>query len=116
MDARSLLPEYAELWDALTINPNRRAEATAAANRILQNRARYEDVARQTGVPWFVTGLIHMMESDGDFDTHLHNGDPLTARTRNVPRGRPARGAPPYAWEESAVDALRLKRLDKITD
>ena len=87
-----------------------------AANRILQQRPRYEAVAQQTGVPWFVVGLIHMMEADGDFETHLHNGDPLTARTRRIPRGRPPGAAPPFTWEESAVDALRLKRFEKIGD
>lgn len=115
MDARSLLPEYADLWDRLSIHSDRRPHAIAAASRILQQRQRYEVVAQQTGVPWFVVGLIHIMEADGDFETHLHNGDPLTARTRRVPRGRPLGATPPFSWEESAVDALRLKRLDKIT-
>jgi len=115
MDARSLLPEYADLWDRLSIQSDRRPQAIAAASRILQQRQRYEVVAQQTGVPWFVVGLIHIMEADGDFETHLHNGDPLTARTRRVPRGRPSGATPPFSWEESAVDALRLKRLDKIT-
>ena len=116
MDVRSLLPEYADLWDGLSVRSDRRPQAVAAANRILQQRQRYETVARQTGVPWFVIGLIHTMEADGDFETHLHNGDPLTARTHHAPRGRPARGTPPFAWEESAIDALRMKRLDTITD
>ncbi|MEZ5850285.1 MAG: hypothetical protein R3D68_06495 [Hyphomicrobiaceae bacterium] len=116
MDYPSLLPEYADLWDRLTLHSNRRTQALAAANQILQHRQRYDDVARETGVPWFVIGLIHIMEADGDFDTHLHNGDPLTARTRYVPRGRPARGTPPFSWEESAVDALLLKRLDTVAE
>jgi len=116
MDDRSLLPEYADLWDGLSVHSDRRPQAVAAANRILQQRQRYETVAQATGVPWFVIGLIHTMEADGDFETHLHNGDPLTARTHHAPRGRPARGMPPFAWEESAIDALLTKRLDKITD
>jgi len=103
MDTRSLLPEYADLWDRLSIHSDRRPQAIVAANRILQQRPRYEAVAQQTGVPWFVVGLIHMMEADGDFDTHLHNGDPLTARTRRIPRGRPPGASPPFSWEESAV-------------
>jgi len=74
MDYPSLLPEYADLWDTLTLHSNRRTQALAAANRILQHRQRYDGVARETGVPWFVIGLIHIMEADGDFDTHLHNG------------------------------------------
>jgi lysozyme family protein len=116
MNYQSLSPEYASLWDSLEINSNRRTQVTAQANRILRNRQRYEEVATETGVPWFVIGIIHMMEGDCDFDTHLHNGDPLTARTRNVPRGRPTNGRPPFAWEDSAIDALLMKRLDTITD
>lgn len=116
MNYQSLSPEYASLWDSLEINSNRRTQVTAQANRILRNRTRYEEVATETGVPWFVIGIIHMMEGDCDFDTHLHNGDPLTARTRNVPRGRPTNGRPPFAWEDSAIDALLMKRLDTITD
>jgi len=38
------------------------------------------------------------------FKLHLHNGDPLTARTVNVPKGRPKTGQPPFAWGISAKD------------
>jgi lysozyme family protein len=39
----------------------------------------------------------------------LHNGDyPLTARTRQVPAGRPLKWLPPTDWESSALDAMRL--------
>ena len=60
---------------------------------------------------------------------HLHNGDPLTARTTHVPAGRPVanpRGEPeagprrsapnPYTWEESAADALCQKGLNAWAD
>jgi hypothetical protein len=49
-------------------------------------------------------------------DRHLHNGDPLTQRTRHVPAGRPADGNPPFTWQASAVDALRLRRVDRVAD
>ena len=52
-----------------------------------------------------------MLESGGNFATHLHNGDPLTARTVHVPRGRPKAGYPPFRWEESAADALAFDGL-----
>jgi lysozyme family protein len=71
--------------------------------------------------------LIHSLESGLSFSSHLHNGDPLTARTTHVPAGRPvanptanpkqAPGATnPYTWEESAADALRQKGLNTWTD
>jgi len=48
--------------------------------------------------------------------THLHNGDPLTARTVHVPAGRPVVGNPPFTWEQSAIDALQYQGLTKWTD
>jgi hypothetical protein len=56
------------------------------------------------------------MESSLDFRKHLHNGDPLTARTVHVPAGRPPDGEPPFTWEESAGDALRLRRIPRWDD
>ena len=78
------------------------------AARIVAAKARYELVSATTGVPWHVIGLMHFKEVGLRFDRHLHNGDPLTARTVQVPRGRPLNGQPPFAWEDSAVDALEF--------
>ena len=54
------------------------------------------------------------MESGQRFDRHLHNGDPLTARTKHYPPGRPKKGNPPFSWEESAIDALKLQKIHKV--
>lgn len=112
----SLKPEYAALWMGITIRPERASEVRATARRVLDGRSRYEHVTAQTGVPWFVVGIIHQMECGLSFGQHLHNGDPLTARTRQVPAGRPKVGEPPFTWEESAVDAIRYDGLDKVPD
>ena len=56
------------------------------------------------------------MESSLNFKRHLHNGDPLTARTVHVPSGRPRQGDPPFTWEQSAADALTLRNLGPRTD
>jgi hypothetical protein len=56
------------------------------------------------------------MEASLNFNKHLHNGDPLTNRTVQVPAGRPKKGNPPFAWEDSASDALSLKGLNSQTD
>jgi len=53
--------------------------------------------------------LVHGMEGGFNFNTHLHNGDPLTARTVRVPKGRPTTGEPPFDWRDSARDAMVLK-------
>jgi lysozyme family protein len=67
-------------------------------------------------VPWWWVAITHNLESGANFKGHLHNGDPLTARTRQVPAGRPLTGTPPFTWEESARDALQLKGLFTQTD
>ena len=67
-------------------------------------------------MPWWVVGILHSMECGLSFHQHLHNGDPLSARTVQVPAGRPKTGTPPFTWEASALDALRCDGLDQVTD
>lgn len=112
----ALRTEYATLWDSMVINDRLRETIERQAKRIIANRSRYEPVEAATGVPWFVIGIIHIMECGGSFSKHLHNGDPLTARTVLVPRGRPTTGKGPFTWEESAVDALRYDKLDRVKE
>lgn len=107
---------YANLFSTMIVNPDRRDDAGRIVDRIAKNRSRYEAVEAKTGVPWYWVAIVHNLESGLDFACHLHNGDTLTARTRHVPAGRPVSGYPPFTWEESAEDALRLKSLDKERD
>jgi len=100
-------------WRSAEVRPGKAHFVAAICATITRNRARYELVSRKTGVPWRVIASLHYMECGLSFREHLHNGDPLTARTRHVPAGRPRDGAPPFAWEASAVDALCLDRLDR---
>jgi lysozyme family protein len=60
-----------------------------------------------------VIGILNIAENRGRFDGHLHNGDPLTDRTVRMPRGRPKEGIPPFTWEQSAEDAIRLEKLSE---
>jgi lysozyme family protein len=101
-----LASEYINLWDTCTINPSYESDLDWAIQKIKEGRQLYEKVSVKTGVPWYVVAVIHSLESSTDFSAHLHNGDPLTARTKNVPQGRPLHGTPPFTWEDSAIDAL----------
>lgn len=93
------------------------AAVKAAARLVAAFRPRYEIVASRCGsVPWWLVGLIHVMESGGRFDRHLHNGDPLTSPTVQVPKGRPTPRGGPFTFEDSAVDALAMKRLDEVRE
>ena len=109
---------YAEMYKQAKIKPEKLAEVRWVAAKIQANKPRYEAVvlSLENGMPYWFVGIIHFMEGGGKFTRHLHNGDPLTAKTVNVPKGRPLKGNPPYSWEESAIDALTYMKYDKITD
>jgi lysozyme family protein len=112
----ALRTEYDNLFNSCNIRPERVSAVDAIVSKLLANRNRYEQVGENTGIPWFFTAVIHNMEASLSFTRHLHNGDPLTGRTFHVPKGRPAKGNPPFTWEESAVDALNLRKLGAQTD
>jgi len=114
MSQQGVLYNMRRLWESMTIPGAWYPTLEAAAKRIHQHRAVYEAVAKAVnpGMPWWFVGLIHMRESTFNFSRHLHNGDPLTARTVRVPAGHPKAGKPPFAWNESAIDALtRFRRV-----
>lgn len=83
----------------------RSTEINAQSAKIAANRSRYEAVAKVTGVPWDVIGVIHYREASGNFAGVLHNGEKIIGtgkKTKLVPKGR----GPFTSWEEAAVDAL----------
>lgn len=114
----ALRGEYEQLWGMMQIRPERLASIRIRAADILQphRRQRYETVQSHTEIPWIVIACLHSLEADLSFRGHLHNGDPLTARTVRVPAGRPRTSSPPFSWEDSAVDALERKRTSEISD
>ena len=107
---------YENLFKTCKVSSSRASSVDALVTKIAQGRPRLEAIGKKFGIPWHVLGLIQMMEGGGSFSKHLHNGDPLTARTVNVPKGRPAKGNPPFTWEQSAEDAIKLEKLDKQKD
>lgn len=110
------------------VDPAKLGEVNRIVARIRIHRKRYESVVKSFGtMPWWFVAVVHAMESGLSFRHHLHNGDPLTGRTRQVPAFRPKANPKanpnlppgprnPYTWEESAEDALTLKGLEKWTD
>lgn len=111
-----LRQDYQRLFSDCTIQAQHQAEVEKTVDTICTNKDRYQAVAAAIGIPWYFVSVIHAMEASLDFQKHLHNGDPLTARTVQVPKGRPIEGNPPFTWEESAIDALKMRGLDKVTD
>ena len=112
----SLRQEYMALYKNCRILPERLATVDTTINSLLSNKRRYKTVEKRSNVPWYVIAILHSLESSLNFNTHLHNGDPLTARTVNVPPGRPLNGKPTFSWEESAIDALEYDGLSTWDD
>lgn len=90
-------------WNAARFTKS--TQINAQAVKIEANRTRYENVSKQTGVPWDVIAVIHYRESSGSFAGVLHNGEKIIGtgkKTTLVPKGR----GPFSSWEQAAVDAL----------
>lgn len=113
---KALSAEYFDLFQTLEIAPGHFSEVDAIVDRLLERKSAYKTVADSVGAPWFFVGVIHNMESSLNFNCHLHNGDSLKERTHHVPKDRPAAGNPPFTWEESAIDALQLRKVDQVDD
>jgi len=101
-----LQQEYRSFFDACTPRLEFRGQIAFFVNHLTKFRSRYEAVGQGLGIPWQFIGIIHGLEGSFNFGTHLHNGDPLTARTVHAPAGMPKAGDPPFSWEDSARDAL----------
>ena len=113
----ALKDEYRTLFDTMELRDTYRATTDWYLTMLKTSRPRYDRVALDTKVPWFVIGIIHALEASFNFLAHLHNGDhPLTQRTRQVPAGRPLTWAPPSDWDWSAKDALKLLGFTGKTD
>lgn len=109
-------PRYTKWWAEMRIDPDLQPAIDKVAKAIVATRkARYVAVERMTGVPWWWIAAAHHREASGSFDGVLHNGEKILGtgrKTKLVPAGR----GPFATWEESAVDALKIKGLDKIKD
>jgi lysozyme family protein len=112
----ALKQEYDHLFATCDIDPARAAEVDALIDALLADRGRYHAVAGRLKMPWFLVAALHYAHTGRDFSVHLHNGDPLTERTRHWPDGRPTAGEPPFSWEDSATDALCCWHFERWDD
>jgi lysozyme family protein len=107
----ALRSEYQMLFETCRLKPGNANTVKDIAEKILANKARYEAVAVVAGVPWFFVGITHYLECNLSFSKHLHNGDPLNAKTIHVPAGRPL--SKTWTWETSAMDAIGIEKSNK---
>lgn len=114
--ARGDEPDQEARWMSAAINPKSTIalDADVSLYRRLSPRYLRVEVIRLNGVPAPVIFCLHQRESSGSFMCSLAQGDPLTHRSRHVPRGRIPNVDPPYTWEQCAFDALYVvDRLDR---
>lgn len=110
-----LRSEYDQLFETCAVRSQYQPEIDAAAHKMIASKARYQALGSQAHVPWTLVAVLHELECGLRFDRHLHNGDPLGAKTVQVPKGRPP-GAPPWTWEVSALDALTIEGFPRWSD
>jgi len=114
----SLKDEYIELFKTCVIRDQNRSQAEDYANRVMEPKSRdqYTAAADVPCLPWYFVGVIHALEASFNFKAHLHNGDPLSKKTVQVPKGRPPVWNPPNDWVSSAVDALQYEGFGNQDD
>lgn len=117
MNFTSLEKEYTDLISTMEVRLEWKDAIDRRARAILANKARYQEVSNAMGglIPWSFIGVIHSLEAGLSFDGVLHNGEKILGtgkKTKLVPKGR----GPFTTWEEAAIDALKIKKLDQITD
>ena len=96
----------------MVIHASRRKEFDRYAQHIIAHKSIYIQVEHDTGVPWYMVGLIHLRESSLDFTTYLGNGDPLSRPPTHVPAGR----GPFSTFVAGAVDAIHIEKWGTILD
>lgn len=126
-----VLKGYQNLWNTAKLRPEYVFSIDLLLKKVISSQHRYETVVKSlnNGMPFWFVMLCHVMEAgakEDPFKYHLHCGDSLNGRTVNRPKGRPVQNpgggtkAPsifnPYSWEESAIDAMRFMKYDKVTD
>jgi lysozyme family protein len=110
--------EYQDDFNTMELVTGTAPDIDMILRKYTENEGLYAGVAQAVApaMPWIVVALIHTMEASGSMTRHLHNGDTLRNRTTHVPAGRPATGTPPFTWEESAIDALGDRGLNRRKD
>lgn len=104
------------MLENVKVQPYRLTALNTLVAKIVSNKKRYLVIEEALGTPWYIVGAIHYREASLNFNRHLHNGDPLTKRTVQVPAGRPTTGNPPFTWEQSAIDALKDRVFNRTMD
>jgi lysozyme family protein len=102
--------EYESMFATCVIRPDKIGSVNWHIGKLNKFRAQYEATGTPLNIPWWFVGIIHCMECGFNFEGHLHNGDPIGAKTVHVPKNRPP--FDDWDWSSSARDALTMKGFD----
>lgn len=101
----------------MSVNADKVALVDRRARYLLSFQPRYGAVGVTSGVNPAVIMCIAEREMSGSMTRNLAQGDPLTNYSVNVPAGEPRVGhPPPFTWEEAAVRALQIDKLNLVKD
>lgn len=105
--ADTLAVDQPARWKAATVDPRRRIELDKLIARYQANPAPYQSVQRMhaNGVPAVVAFCLFYRECDNNFRCSPAQGNPLTRRSYEDPRGRIPGKNPPFLWADAAYDA-----------
>lgn len=84
--------------------------ASLALKALSYKEAYYDPVQAAIGIPWYVVAAIDMREESFNHTGYLGNGDPWNKKSVHVPAGR----GPFTSWYAGAIDALKLRGLEKV--
>lgn len=103
-DIPKLIAGNSERWKDVKILATREREVRKTAIRLTLPvpKAAYQNIEKDTTVPWFVIAVIHYRECGQNWMGNLAQGDPWNHISTHVPRGR----GPFKSFHEAAVDAL----------
>ena len=103
-DIHKLVSENAARWPQMEVHPALVGMFDHIAAALVQPmaKARYQDVAGKTGVPWYIIAVIHEREASQSWTANLAQGDRWDRPSVHEPH------TPAFAsWENAAVYALK---------
>lgn len=104
-DKAYLYREYRYLFSICTINERWQKEATRIAQWLLTNREKLLEIQTATNVPWWIVGIINVLEGGTSFNHTILNGDPWNQKTKHFPPGL----GPWLSWKDAALFGLHYE-------
>lgn len=106
MSRNGSLDEYKQDYESLQILSSWLPRIKRAAEKVSAGKKYYLPVEAALGIPWYVVGIVHLLEGNCSWEKGLHSGESWRRVTKLEEKGR----GPFASWEAAAIDALREVR------